>query len=136
MSERRFFDTNIFVYAVDLDSPKQPQAENLVSEGFQTGLAVLSTQILQEFFVVATRKLKIDLAVARRHVELLSALETITVRTDMIVAAIDLQRLQKLSFWDALVVKSASFAGCKKLLSEDLQHGAVIDGVRIENPFR
>jgi predicted nucleic acid-binding protein len=98
--------------------------------------AVLSTQVLQEFFVNATRELGVPAEIARKKVELLRRLEVVLVRPEMILSAIDLHRLHGLSFWDALIVRSAADAGCARVLSEDMGHGQVFDGVRIDNPFR
>jgi predicted nucleic acid-binding protein len=97
---------------------------------------VISTQVLQEFFAVATRKLKLTAEVARSYVQTWSRIDVVVIRPEVILGAIDLHRLHALSFWDALVIKSASLAGCGRLLSEDLNHGQVVDGVAIENPFR
>lgn len=77
-----------------------------------------------------------DPSIARRKVELLAEMDLIRVDLGLILAAIDLHRLNSFSFWDALIVRAASTAGCGLLLTEDLQHGQVVDGVRIENPFR
>jgi predicted nucleic acid-binding protein len=63
-------------------------------------------------------------------------MDLVRVDLDLILAAIDLSRLHSFSFWDALIVRAAAAAGCGLLLSEDLQHGQVVDGVRIEDPFR
>jgi predicted nucleic acid-binding protein len=94
-----------------------------------------STQVLQEFYVVATKKLGVDAADARRKVELLARLDVVRIDETLILEAIDLHRLHAPSFRDALVVKAASRSGCARILTEDLQHGRTIDGVRIENPF-
>lgn len=75
-------------------------------------------------------------ALARRKVELLATMDLVQVDLDLILAGIDLSRLHAFSFWDGMIVRAAVTAGCKVLLTEDLQHGRVIDGVRIENPFR
>ena len=137
MSPRAFLDTNVLLYADDLDAgEKRVRAQALLRDAFAAPGCVLSTQVLQEFFVVSTRKLGIDAAIARQKIELLSRLEVVAVRLDLILGAVDLHRLHGISFWDALIVKSAAAAGCKILLTEDLQHGRLIDGVRIENPFR
>lgn len=97
---------------------------------------MISTQVLQEFFAAATRKLHIPADQARRHVQNWSKIDVVVIRPEIILGAIDLHRLHSLSFWDALVIKSAGTAGCRRLLSEDLNHGQTIDGVTIENPFR
>ena len=137
MNERVFLDTNVLVYADDLDAgDKRDRARELLRTALTGGTGVISTQVLQEFFSVTTRKLGVDPAVARRKVELLAAMDVVRVDVDLILGAIDLHRLHALSFWDALIVRSAVAAGCGRLLSEDMQDGQVFDGVRIENPFR
>jgi len=134
--ERTFLDTNILIYADDLDGGDQREvAREILRDALTTAGGVVSTQVLQEFFVIATRKLGIDAEIARRKVALVAQMELVQVRLDLILGAIDLHRLHRLSFWDALIVKSAASAGCSRLLTEDLQDGQVIDGVRITNPF-
>lgn len=136
MADRVFVDTNVFVYADDDDTPdKRDRARALLSELISRGQAVVSTQILQEFFVVATRKLGLSKEDARRRVETFARLHVVLIRPELLLSAIDLHRLHSMSFWDALVLRSAAVAGCARLVTEDLQHGQVIDGVRIENPF-
>ena len=136
MSQRDFLDTNILVYADDLDAgPKNHIAQRLVKEALTSVTGVISTQVLQEFFVITTRKLGVPADIARRKVELLSRLQTILIRPELILGAIDLHRLHKISFWDALVIKCAATAGCARLLTEDLQHGQRIEDLRICNPF-
>lgn len=137
MNVRSFVDTNVLAYTDDQDSPdKQQAALALIESGLRTRNAVISTQILQEYFVAATRKLGVSPVIARRKVELFACFELVQVRLDMIVAAIDLHRLHGFSFWDALVVRAAIESGCLRLLSEDMQHGQRIDGVEIVDPFR
>ena len=133
---RRFLDTNVLVYADDLDAGnKRERAQRLLAEILAGGDGVLSTQVLQEFFSISTRKLGVDPTIARRKVELLAQMDLVRIDLDLILAAIDLTRLHSFSFWDALIVRAASTAGCGVLLTEDLQHGQVVEGVRIENPF-
>lgn len=137
MNDRVFLDTNVLVYADDLDAgDKRTRAQALLRQLITDSRAVISTQVVQEFFVAITRKLGVEAAVARKKVELLLRLDVVLVRPELVLAAIDLHRLHGLSFWDALIVRSAASAGCGRLLSEDLSHGQVIEGVRIENPFR
>ncbi len=136
MTERVFLDTNILVYADDLDAgPKNTIAVNLLGEAITQGVGVISTQVLQEFFVTATKKLKVPAPIAKRKVELLASMAVVRVDEKLILQAIDLHRLEAFSFWDALVVRSAINAGVTRLLTENLQHGRVIEGVRIHNPF-
>ncbi len=137
MSVRSFFDTNVLVYADDNSAPaKQKRALELVAEHRRSGTGVLSLQVLQEYFVTVTRKLAVDAQIARRKVELLAEFDVVTPEVTDILAAIDLHRLHNFSFWDALVLRAAKQAGCRVLLSEDLQHAREIDGVRIVNPFQ
>jgi predicted nucleic acid-binding protein len=134
---RRFLDTNVLVYADDLDAAvKRRRAREILRHAVRTGDGVVSTQVLQEFFVISTRKLGVEPGVARRKVELLAEMDVVRIDLRLILAAIDLHRLESISFWDALVVRAAVAAGCRTLLTEDLQHGQVINGVRVENPFR
>jgi len=134
--ERTFLDTNILIYADDLDGgDKREVARGILRDALTTAGGVVSTQVLQEFFVIATRKLGIDAEITRRKVALVAQMDLVQVRLDLILGAIDLHRLHHLSFWDALIVKGAASAGCTRLLTEDLQDGQVIDGVRVSNPF-
>lgn len=136
MKERVFLDTNVLVYADDRDAgAKRRKARAILRDAFADGAGVVSTQVLQEYFVIATRKLGEDADVARRKVELLAKLDVVQVDVEMVLAAIDLHRLRSISFWDALVVKAAVAGGCARLLTEDLQDGEVIDGVRVANPL-
>jgi len=137
MSARSFFDTNVLIYTDDRAAPaKQRRALELVAEHRLAGTGVVSLQVLQEYFVTVTRKLHVDAQVARRKVELLAELDVAVLGLPDILAAIDLHRLHKLSFWDALVVRAAQQAGCTVLYSEDMQNARQVDGLRIVNPFR
>lgn len=136
MSGRIFLDTNVLMYADDLDAgPKRGVARTILERAFRERSGVLSTQVLQEFFAVSTRKLRVDPGLARRKVELLSRLEVVEIDVQTVLSAIDLHRTHGFSIWDALVVRCAVRAGCETLVTEDLQAGRIIDGVRIENPF-
>jgi predicted nucleic acid-binding protein len=137
VSARVFLDTNVLLYADDEDAGgKRDRARELLAAALAAGNGVLSTQVLQEYFVNATRKLKLDPARARARMELYLGFEVTVVRVEHILGAIDLHRLRALSFWDALVVRCAADAGCELLLTEDLQHGSTMEGVKVENPFR
>lgn len=136
MAERVFVDTNVVLYADDLDAgDKREKAQSLLYELYVDGNGVISTQVLQEFFVASTRKLGVPADVARRKVELLSRLDVVSIRPALILDAIDLHRLHSLSFWDALIVRAAAASGCQRLFTEDMQPGRTIAGVKIENPF-
>jgi predicted nucleic acid-binding protein len=133
---RAFFDTNVLVYADDLDYPaKQLTARKLWAEYRIAGAGVVSLQVLQEYFVNVTRKLGVDPEIARQKIELLTEFNMIVLSAADVLAAVDLHRSDKISFWDALIVRAASKSGCRILLSEDMQHGRVVDGVEVVNPF-
>ena len=137
MSGRTFLDTNVFVYLFDRDEPaKQQRAREIVNR--VGAAAVLSTQVLQEFYVSVTRKLARPLAVAEaeRAVHDLAALDVVVIDVPMVKHAIALSRGDALSFWDALIVEAARAHGCNRLLSEDLQDGRAFGDVHVENPFR
>jgi predicted nucleic acid-binding protein len=135
VAERWFFDTNILVYAHDAGEPeKRKAARKLLSTHLANHTAVLSTQVLQEYFVAAMR-IGLSAELAQRHVATYAQANVVQVTTELILSAIDMHRLHHLSFWDALIVRAARAAGCAVVLSEDLQHGQSFEGVRIENPF-
>jgi predicted nucleic acid-binding protein len=136
MSARSFVDTNVLVYTDDADSPtKKLVAIDLVSELRREARGVLSTQVLQEYFVAATRKLGVQARTARRKVELFARLDLQVIDLADVLAAADLQIVHGLSYWDSLILASARRAGCSLLYTEDLSDGATIAGIRIVNPF-
>jgi len=133
---RVFLDTNVLVYADDADAgAKRDVARGVISQHLRDGTGVISTQVLQEYFVVATRKLGIDPAVAQKKVNLFGAFEVVAIQVEMIDEAINLHRLESVSFWDALIITAAQAANCQKLMSEDLNSGQRIRGIEIHNPF-
>lgn len=135
MTDKIFVDTNVLVYAFDRDEPAKRKTSLAILAG--DDVLVLSTQVLQEFYVTVTRKLKRPLpaAAAADAVRELARLEVLNVDTATILEAIDTSTTHTLSFWDALVVCTASAGGCVRLLSEDMQHGREIGGLRIVNPY-
>ncbi|MGH7544048.1 MAG: PIN domain-containing protein [Gemmatimonadota bacterium] len=133
---RSFLDTNVLVYTDDEESPdKQRTALRLVESVRLEGSGVVSTQVLQEYFVASTRKLGVPPEIARRKTELFARLDIVVLDLQHILGAIDLHRLHRLSFWDALVLRAAADAGCTVLYSEDLNAGQGIEGVEVVNPF-
>ena len=135
---RTFFDTNILVYLFDADADeKKAQACARFETEATAGRALLSTQVLQEFYVVVTRKLSVPLesATAEEIVRNLSLLPVIGIDTEKILSAIGRSQKMQLSFWDALIIETALAGGATRLLTEVLQHGLIIDGLQIENPF-
>lgn len=135
---RSFVDTNVLVYLFDADAGvKQAAARRLLSSAGQYGDLVLSTQVLKEFYVTVTRKLGQPLAAdeALQATRALAELPVVQVDPDLIFAAAELAQRFQLSFWDALIVEAARRGDCRRLLSEDLQDGQEIAGVRVLNPF-
>jgi predicted nucleic acid-binding protein len=136
MNGLAFFDTNVLIYADDKRWPeKQRRAIALFTQHVRDGTAVLSPQVLQEYFVAVTSKLGVPAETAQRKIEILASCRLVRLEATDIVAAIELHRLVRISFWDALIVHAARSAGASVLFSEDLQHGAVLSGVRVVNPF-
>ena len=91
--------------------------------------------MLQEFYVNARKKLRLDGAAARARIEVYLGFDVVTVTPTLVLAAVDLNRLDSVSFWDALVIRAAEHAGCDTLFSEDLQAGRRFGPVRVVNPF-
>lgn len=136
MNGLAFFDTNILVYTDDQSSPdKQTRAIELFMDRQRQGLAVISLQVLQEYFVAVTRKLGVDAELAQQKVQILGRGRVVRFAENDVIASIELHRLTRISFWDAMIVHAARLAGATKLYTEDLQHGSTIGGVSIVNPF-
>ena len=134
---RAFLDSNVLVYAFDSRvTHKQAKAITLLEESSSSTVAI-STQVLSEFYWTVTRKLPLPLSrlEARSVLNRLSRLIVVTVDRELIESAIELEGSASIAYWDALIVKAASSVGCRRLLTEDLNHGQVIDGVLVENPF-
>jgi predicted nucleic acid-binding protein len=131
-----FFDTNILVYADDAAEPaKQARAISLIVEHRRENSLVVSLQVLQEYFAATTRKLKVDPAIAQSKVEILARGRVVRFTEHDVIAAIELHRLAKLSFWDSMIVHAARAANASVLYSEDLGHGSKVAGVAVRNPF-
>ncbi|MBV8453256.1 MAG: PIN domain-containing protein [Deltaproteobacteria bacterium] len=135
---RRFFDTNVLVYVFDSSAPnKRTRALQVLEQAIEAGLAVLSTQVLQEFFVTVTRKLPVPLTSeqAKRAVCDFAKLSVVQIDPEIILNAIETTQRYRLSFWDSLIIQSALRGGATILYSEDLQPGRTIETLKVENPF-
>ncbi len=131
---RSFFDTNVLLYMYDDDEPqKKARAIDVFDQAAEDNLAILSTQVLQEFSVNATRKLTTPLSPERAaaRVRDFARLPLVRVDESMILAAIERSRTMSFSFWDTLVVEAALSAVATRLLTEDLQHGQRIGGLTV-----
>jgi len=136
MNGLAFFDTSVLVYADDASSAgKQARSIALFSEHLRRGTAVVSLQVMQEYFVAVTRKLGVAPETAQRKVEILARGRVVRFEARDVIAAIELHRLSRISLWDALIVHAARLAGAAVFYTEDLQLGAVLGGVRVVNPF-
>ena len=138
MSGLTFVDTNVLAYAHDgSEAVRQPVAAELLQRLWGDGTGLVSTQVLTEFYVVATRKFSPPLArrEARSIVDAYAAWTVVQVDSTLIVGASVLEERHQLSFWDALIIEAARRGGAARVVSEDLQHGQRIGGVVIENPF-
>lgn len=138
MSDKAFVDTNVLVYAHDVDAgERHVVAARLVADLWETRGAVISTQVLQEFYVNVTRKIAtpIPRATARQIVRNYAVWQTEVIAATDIQMASELEEQYRLSFWDALIVAAALKGGAGSILTEDLSDGHAISGVRIENPF-
>ena len=138
MNAKIFIDTNILVYAFDSsEKEKQEIAQNLLANEGSTGEIALSTQVLQEFFVTVTRKLKEPLSIdnASKTIQLFSAYPIIQINPRLILRAIERHQYESFSFWDALIVEAALQSDSQILFSEDMQDGQQIGKLKILNPF-
>ncbi len=131
-----FLDTNVLVYAQDLDAPhKRERSRQLMAEVAATGRGVISTQVLQEYYVTATRKMGVAPLAAKSVVQSFRIFEVVQLSPDLVEQAIDRSVLSQLSFWDALIVAASAASGCTTIYSEDLNAGQMIGGVKVVNPF-
>jgi predicted nucleic acid-binding protein len=131
MSADAFFDSNILLYSVSSDSIKAARAMALISAG-----GVISVQVLNEFANVSRRKYDVSFDKMRKALSAfreLCAVRPLDVETHD--TALDIAERCRFDMYDSLIVASALRAGCKTLYTEDLQHGQVVDGLTIRNPF-
>ena len=139
MSEDRVFvDTNIIIYAYDVTSGnKHKVAGDILADLWTSGTGVISTQVLQEFFVNVVQKIPrpIDQKLAKNMVKDFLKWRVVVINGDCILDAIDISMKHRCSFWDSMIIEAAIRGGAALLLSEDLQDGQVIQGVTVKNPF-
>ncbi len=137
MKKPSFIDTNIFVYTDDASNPKkQSRAIELISQLQESGTGIVSLQVLQEYFAIATRKLGVPSEIAQRKVEIMGRMPLVRFHLEDVVRAIELHRLHHISFWDAMIIHAAHISGAEVLYSEDLQQDWRIGSLRVVNPFR
>lgn len=135
---RVFFDTNVLVYLFDRHTPdKQATAKAVFDREAGAGRLVLSTQVLQEFYVIATRKLKLPVPPDRALAAVRGFAEypVVQVDSELILEAAERSQQHRIAFWDALIIAAALAGGCRRLVTEDLQDGRRFGTLVIENPF-
>ena len=138
VAARSFVDTNVLVYAHDLaETAKRPVARAALEVLWDERTGTLSTQVLQEFYVVATRRLDppVSRAEARQVMNAYSAWPVVVLDPSLILSATLLEEEHGISFWDALIVEAARVAGADRILTEDMQSGRRLVGIEIVNPF-
>ena len=138
MTDRRFLDSNIIVYAYDSsDLKKQACSQNIIRDGIRAESLVISSQVLGECYNVFTKKFRPQIPAADAEV-ILKALEVLDIypisKQDSF-HAMQLSQRFKISYWDALILSSAQAANCKVVLSEDLSASQDYDGIRVVNPY-
>jgi len=138
MSDNTFVDSTILIYAHDSDAKsKHAVAKSVLAELWSDRTGVLSVQVLQEFYVNVTRKIALPISkAAARSVVNSYAIWSAETTPAEISMAFRIEDESRIGFWDALIVASALRRGATRILSEDLNSGQMIAGVRIEDPFR
>ncbi len=136
-SPSRFVDTNVLLYAYDLESPqKRMRAKGIVEEGWKSlGQLVISVQVLQELEVNLERK-KVSRGEIHQLIYDLSVWPVVDNTLMILKMALSEQIRWKLSLWDAMILAAARSVGARELVTEDFSHGQNYDGVRAVNPFR
>jgi len=138
MSADTFVDTHILIYAHDLDAgDRQGRAAALLQGLWEERRGILTTQMLQEFYVNVTVKMPtpISLSAARGLLSTYAAWQVEVDGVETVLLATEIQERNRMSFWDAMIVAAARQGGAAILLGEDLDHDQVIEGIRVQNPF-
>ena len=137
MNGREFVDTNVLIYAFDRTAgAKRARAGALIERLWTELSGCLSLQVLQEFYVTATRKLGMPASDAARQITHLGRWTVHRPNLDDVLSAIRLHQAHKVAFWDAMILASAISLGCQVLWTEDLSDGRKWDGLTVRNPFR
>lgn len=137
MNGRTFVDTNVLIYAHDIDArTRHETAKGILRDLWNRRAGALSPQVLQEFYVNVTRKIASPLSKpSARAVVDSYVVWCVDTTPAEISAAFRIEDESRIGFWDALIIAAARKAGADRILSEDLNAGQIISGVRIENPF-
>ena len=131
-----FIDTNIFVYSIDQKDPnKRDKARNILKRLVEVHQPVISTQVIKEFYVIASTILKADSFIIKSIVHNFRNLEVVNNDLELIEQAIDISTISRLSFWDSLIIAAAEKANCEFVFSEDMNPGQTYRGLMLVNPF-
>lgn len=131
-----FFDTSILLYSIDpSDKKKRRKSRELLEKAEEECTGVLSTQVLQEYYNICTKKFAVDPLIAKDTLSAFDAHEIVVISPSLIHAAIDCRVVSRISFWDGLIVVAAEAAQCATIYTEDLNSGQRIRGMKVENPF-
>jgi len=131
-----FIDTNLFVYTLDkTDEIKQQIARRILKQVIDLHQPVISTQVIKEFYVVATNKLKADPIIIKNIIHNFHNIEIVNNDLGLIEQAVDISVVSRISFWDSLIIAAAEKANCEFVYSEDLNSGQTYRGVIVVNPF-
>jgi predicted nucleic acid-binding protein len=133
----RFVDTNVLLYSISNDPLETDKAERATTLLHDRDLAV-SVQVLQEFYVQATRASRPDPLTHDQAAGLVISFMRFAVQEtsrQLVVATMTAKEQFNISYWDAAIIEAARFAGCDVVLSEDLSDGSDYGGIRVENPF-
>jgi predicted nucleic acid-binding protein len=138
MSDRIFVDTNVLIYAHDLDAGKKYEvAGKLLRDLWENQTGIISTQVMQEFYVNVTRKISkpISPPEARGILSTYAAWQVEIIHPADVVQASEVQERHRLSFWDAMIIVAAAKGHADVLVTEDLNPGQIVEGIQISNPF-
>ena len=138
MRDNIFLDTNILIYAHDLDAgDKHDVAAKIIYQLWESKNGVLSTQVLQEFYVTLTKKMPrpLNKVATRKILKEYFSWQMVINDLQIIFQASEIEEDYKISFWDALIVSAAYSKNVATILTEDLNHGQYIEGIFIQNPF-
>ncbi len=134
----RFVDTNVLLYAISTD-PAEQAKRDIADDLLSSRDLALSAQVLQEFYVQATRPTREDALTHRQAADLVTSFTRFTVQpttVELVHAAMAARERFGLSYWDAAIIEAARMLGCTEVLSEDLSHGQDYDGMPVTDPFR
>jgi predicted nucleic acid-binding protein len=138
MSASRFLDTNILLYAISR-APREADKRLIAEALLDFGDNALSVQVLQEFYVQATRATRADALphdIAAGLVRTWLRFRVQETTLPIMLGALEIKAAHRLSYWDAAIVAAARALGCRELLSDNMAHGREVEGVLIVNPFR